>query len=183
MGFFPCSKWTHAEVRNAQATWLLAKKDGWAFIKVGESWAVTWCVRLLYWSQLRCISSIRWQTIFCCFPSSWFYPRQRRNLICLWCWLISPRCLHNWVSQQLGPSLPESQTLLCSAAHSKIVLFSHVFPFLIETLSPNETLQIVRAESPCTWAGIQQERVLVVNHHPNNVSQFLRGEPRPSASC
>lgn len=32
-----------------------------------------------------------------------------------------------------------------------------------------------RAESPCTWAEIQEDRVLVVNHHPNNVSQFIRG--------
>lgn len=36
-----------------------------------------------------------------------------------------------------------------------------------------------RAESPCAWAGIQEDTLPTANHHPNNVSQFIRGWTAP----
>lgn len=36
-----------------------------------------------------------------------------------------------------------------------------------------------RAESPCAWAGIQEDTPPTANHHLNNVSQFIRGWTAP----
>lgn len=147
---------------------------------MSASWAITWSVRLLYWLQLRCICSIRWRTNLCCFPSSCSYPRNKRNLISLCCWLISPHFLHirfpnNQAHHFRNPKLFCAQLLI---ARLPFFFFFSCFSFFNGGSLAWQNLanhRCARAESPCTWAGIQEDRVLVVNQHPNNVSQFIRG--------
>lgn len=144
-----------------------------------KMWGKTWSVRLLYWLQLRCICSIWWWTNLCCFPSSCSYRGENEtDLVSFCCWLIvSP----------LSPSLQASQTLWCSAANKlqgccKACFFSfHVFLHNGGSLvGQNRTNhRWSRAESPCAWAGIQEDTLPTANHHPNNVSQFIRGWTAP----
>lgn len=110
------------------------------------------------------------------FPQQLFLPggKNETHLVSFCCWLIV---------SSLSPSLQASQTLWCSAANKlqgccKACFFSlHVFLHnggsLVEQNRTNHRRS--RAESPCAWAGIQEDMLPMVNHHPNNVSQFIRG--------
>lgn len=142
--------------------------------------ATTWSVRLLYWLQLRCICSFwRW-TNLCCFPSSCSYQEKNETgLVSFSCWLRV---------SSLSTSLQASQTLWCSAANKlqgccKACFFISLHVFLHNggsLVGQNRTNhRWSRAESPCAWAGIQEDTLPTANHHLNNVSQFIRGWTAP----
>lgn len=99
-------------------------------------------------------------------------------------WTSSPAV--GWVSS-LSLSLQQSQRF-CSADNKlqgccKACFFFFLYVFLHNGGSlvwQNCTNhQWTRAESPCTWAGIQEDTLPMVNHHPNNVTQFIPGWTAP----
>lgn len=104
--------------------------------------------------------------------------KNEMDLVSFCCWLIV---------SSLSTSLQASQTLRCSAANilqgcCKACFFSlHVFLHNGGSLvGQNRTNhRWSRAESPCAWAGIQEDTLPTANHHLNNVSQFIRGWTAP----